>query len=881
MRNRVLSVTEKDAIAVVRGARVVAAAAFLAFFAGGTHGAAAGEGEGTAAGLNPYNGMQEREEVFEFAEKPKVEKRGDKWVVTFAAKAACDATVAIIGPDGKVVRHLAGGVLGKNAPWPFKQGTLSQAVEWDGKDDDGKPAPAGGKVKVSLGLKAEFDKIEKQHLFSGIRGMAVDKDGMLYVAMANGVLSESVHVFDRQGKLVRTIWPAPASVPPEKNSLYIWNKTPRGQPAPMRNRHGGGWDFDIMPGLSFFENIKNCSSPVAAAPDGRICILCAGGERGPVRILFLDSKDGSCPAGSFFDLGNVNKGGLATSGIAISPDGKWIYFAGRVPSHASPGTSHAVHRAPIDKPNAPAVFVGEVSKPGNDDKHFNAPTSIACDKDGNLYVADTGNKRIQIYKPDATFLKTVPDAPYRAIAVSHKTGAIYGLWQTDKGWPKPMVITKLAGLENPSKSAEIVIGCPKGSEGYRGAMIAADPTSDPPAVWFAGSHTKHPEVLVKIEDQGDKLVQTVDAWQANGLSKETGEGDGGLDSHQYYIAADKRSGQLAYANAVGPDGLWYSRSSAMGAIEHWIVRRDPKTDEYVPFPADGKPVKTWWDAKSNWTHKGKPVIGIELVSHGGGPHGFQSPFDVAPNGDIYATTTTGKRHLEDMTKLGIFNTGKPSAFDHIVLVYAPDGKQKHPAALTGLWDCDGIRVGRSGAVYLVPGAKPIGQQIPDGLAQGSKFHDSRWSALVKFEASFDKYPIGRMIGMWEGKNAEGATHRIGGRQVKFENVLWSYGGVSPVSAAPGGCTCLKSSFDLDFYERSFVPAAQTQSVNVIDANGNVIARLGGYGNISDLTQGKPPCFDIPRSVAVCDDAMWVHDCQHRAVIKSRLSYAAEETVSVP
>jgi hypothetical protein len=48
--------------------------------------APAGPKVGKPVPVNPYNGMQEREEVFEFTEKPKVTKEGYKWVITFASK---------------------------------------------------------------------------------------------------------------------------------------------------------------------------------------------------------------------------------------------------------------------------------------------------------------------------------------------------------------------------------------------------------------------------------------------------------------------------------------------------------------------------------------------------------------------------------------------------------------------------------------------------------------------------------------------------------------------------------------------------------------------------------------------------------------------------
>jgi hypothetical protein len=112
---------------------------------------------------NPFNPVVDktvRADQFAFAEKPAVKRQeggAEKgWVITFATRAACDATVAIVGPDDRVVCHLASGVLGTNAPYPFRQGTLAQALAWDGRNDQGKPAPAGCKVRVSLGLGATF-----------------------------------------------------------------------------------------------------------------------------------------------------------------------------------------------------------------------------------------------------------------------------------------------------------------------------------------------------------------------------------------------------------------------------------------------------------------------------------------------------------------------------------------------------------------------------------------------------------------------------------------------------------------------------------------------------------------------------------------------------
>ena len=73
-----------------------------------------------------------------FAKKPTATRAGDKMKVDFAVDRETDVAVFIENAQGKVVRHLAAGVLGKNPPPPLKAGSLEQSVEWDGKADYGR-----------------------------------------------------------------------------------------------------------------------------------------------------------------------------------------------------------------------------------------------------------------------------------------------------------------------------------------------------------------------------------------------------------------------------------------------------------------------------------------------------------------------------------------------------------------------------------------------------------------------------------------------------------------------------------------------------------------------------------------------------------------------
>jgi len=154
-----------------------------------------------------------RQEVFEFTEKPIVAREGDKVTVTFVSKAFCDATVAIEDAQGKIVRHLASGVLGDNAPSPFQKKTLKQTVVWDGKNDKGEYVDdkENCTIRVSLGLKPQFEKNllwePKRRITWRTLLMRAAPEGV-YVFDSRG--HDHLRLFDHQGNYVRTVYPFPA-----------------------------------------------------------------------------------------------------------------------------------------------------------------------------------------------------------------------------------------------------------------------------------------------------------------------------------------------------------------------------------------------------------------------------------------------------------------------------------------------------------------------------------------------------------------------------------------------------------------------------------------------------------------------------------------------
>jgi hypothetical protein len=163
-------------------------------------------------------GLTPQQAATGFTRKPAATRDGNGLRITFAVARETDVEVAVLDGAGKVVRHLAAGVLGKNAPEPFKKDSLDQQVSWDGQDDAGKPAAGGPfKVRVRLGVQPRLDRIlgRNDNTLSGaICALAVNPKGEIFILLSDPFRGRSeMRVLDREGKYLRTIMPYSASTP--------------------------------------------------------------------------------------------------------------------------------------------------------------------------------------------------------------------------------------------------------------------------------------------------------------------------------------------------------------------------------------------------------------------------------------------------------------------------------------------------------------------------------------------------------------------------------------------------------------------------------------------------------------------------------------------
>ncbi len=439
----------------------------------------------------------ERENVFAFTEKPTVKCVGkDRYEITFAVASKggspdggyCDVTVAIVDPDpakervkgrGLVVRHLASGVLGPNAPAPFQKNSLKQTLYWDGKDDLGHyhKEPERLVVRVSLGLKPVFDKRlggTSPHNTPGrIVGVAAHSSGV-YVASACGRQRLHIRHFDHEGRYVKVLTCPPARMPPERLLAMAYVEYEPGK----RALHGSDLYetvADHMVYLNFLGTVGDCQPAIAG---GKIFFVNDGKfETSKIFAVGLDGETDDHVQGYAFMPGTEHN----APRLAASPDGRWIY-ATEVGADNQQGSLHRVLRIPADGSSKATVFFGKSGKPGGDDQHLNYPRGLDTDAAGRLYVCDYNNNRLLVLSPEGALLRKIPIERPFYVAVHKKTGAVYVQHATRvQGGKTVRRLAKLASVDNPQFVAHV-------DEGPRGLM-ALDSWTPKPRIWSTGAET--------------------------------------------------------------------------------------------------------------------------------------------------------------------------------------------------------------------------------------------------------------------------------------------------------------------------------------------------------------------------------------------------------
>ena len=886
-----------------------------------------------AVGASDYDEFKvKRQQDFRFAAPPAARWAGNKLVVTFQTRALCDVAVAVEARGGRIVRHLACGVLGLKAPEPLLPNTTRQRLVWDGKDDAGRYLDdlSGVSVRVSLGLRAAFEKTlywSPYRRFGSQRQSVVPAEEGVYVYDARGF--DHLRLFDHQGNYLRTVYPFPAGRIAQARGL-LWHTYPQdGRRLPLKINFNqatmltsgrNGWPITYKPkesryrspvGTDYHQIMDGAAATTMAVGAGRIALA--------HRKINRLSTDGATPrAGSgragrlaltgptvsptTVDRGNVRRGQtvyVLPRDSCLDPTGRWLYLTGYVFGQQYKATVDiqgirkyesypGVYRLDMASDDPPTVFAGAMARgrPAGGPAQLKSPVSVDCDAAGRVYVADYAGHRVQVFSPGGKLLKSVATPLPAQVCVHRKTGDIYVFsWhirnEFDLVQDKP-ALTHFGPFENPRRIESWPLpGFPPNTGRYRISGFpyhaAIDSWREPLTFW-ASAEWGLENVLTrgKIKRTG-VVVYELRAGRFQPLRDFARE----ALKKVVILEPPRNARQRLYVNPA--DGsLYLSEADAgVGKSFTFVIRIDPKTGRArrVPLPFDAEDMafdrqglaylrtdrqvarydpRTWrevpWDygehhkkvgfSSSRDGRRAEVTSALALPSNAFWHHGGMA---LSGRGHLVVscyythdptdrtqglTVFKGKPYEPRIYPGRVPSSGRGGAIIHI---FDRHGQLIHEDAAPGLGDVNGVYIDEQDSIYVLSAATRV--------LDGKRYFNDMTGTLIKFKPGRGRavsrkrqhMPLPLPEGDYPRRDPDLVSAPQGTAWV--EGAEWMYGGVGWGGKNMGtGCACWNTRFAMDYFARSFGPEIDRYSVAVLDSCGNLILRVGRYGNVDD---GKP------------------------------------------
>jgi sugar lactone lactonase YvrE len=817
-----------------------------------------------------------------FVEAPKVTRAGDRWEISFAVNQTTDVEVAVLNRDGKVIRHLAAGVLGgKNPPPQPLQVGLQQSIAWDGKNDDGEKVAADDvQIRVSAGTKVRFGRLIGSSPYTGsvavmpyrapVNGLVTDEQGNLHVLMMSDVGSHGnsgkwpwqLRKFDPQGNYQRTLLPYPPSTKPAQASGYTLLPT-------NDNRFVPANQSSLYP---VFATFGNEILPRLSA--GRVVFV-----HSETRELNFFSLDGSnklltvpmWPASSKLKCPN-----WIDIQVALSPDGKTAYYSnvaglpydGKKPEDIDPDWPQGrIYRQDLATAGSAPTPLFDLTLPDFAKNPYWMPSAwdkksaaagIDTDLKGNVLVCDLVNHQIVEISSAGKLLSTTPVPWPDKVMVSRKTGDLYVVSRkVSRGGLPPGMLTKISGRGEQAKVVSTVE-----LEGIIGAGHTLDESGKVPVLWLAGPRVQQNQhdsgALVRVEDRGDKLVITGDQFLNRDPQAITFVSYTDVDREAELIYVTRSGGTVWRYNgltgeggplpfraadvAIGPRGEIYT----LGTVGSWEGPIARYSRDLKPIHSAVADANTYGYV-SNRAGRGISICGL----------------DVDTQGRVFATYGSNECHVRVFDPQGAL-VDFPRQIDDV------RGKGKIPAAITGVTGFGGsLRVDRAGNIYLLQGGVPPKTAVPTGFDG-----DEAWQHAV---GTIYKFPP-------SGGEINSANNKV----KSVSGAVAQYVGCGSVSQwrAAGSCVCTKPRFDVDDFGRLYIPNAITFSVSMRDNADNEIVQFGDYGNFdcqgAGSLESQPAIpFGWAITASATDKHIYVGDCLNHRIVRVDKQFAATAIVKLP
>ncbi|MCG3180237.1 MAG: hypothetical protein BIFFINMI_02595 [Phycisphaerae bacterium] len=970
--------------------------------------------EGSAARAGDADEFRvKREAVYEFESKPAVTRSKDassdpprdRYTIRFASKGLCDVTVAVEDANGRILRHLASGVLGPNAPAPLTRDSRSQTLLWDGKDDQGHYVDdrQGLSIRVSLGLEARFERtlfwepkkresVEAQLFCPTPEGVYVYDGGEGW---------DFVYLYDHEGNYLRMVYPFPADKVAQVKGLAWHTFAGDGAKLPIKTNFLQNSFLTCGTNAWLFQTFKSdtdCYRSVIGAGGnahygqhsrGLTAMAARAGRIALADVLVNRlGTDGSSSGMEFqgpkvsFSIvsrGNLERGSVFEAephAAALSPDGKTLYLTGYVYPHLGHASAdivtndffdaiHGVFKVDMDGPagGKMQLFAGteRPADDGTDNAHFRVPAAVAVDSQGRVYVADYMNDRVQAFDAAGKHLRTIKARRPARIVLDEKNDRLYVFsflvhnpFMAKSEESVPATLTRMGPLSGEVKeidrfSLPTVAYVSKMGHFYRGQSFQLNATvdlnGDEPVVWLSEAFQREDVLSVKhmvsqnirlyaIREGKLALVRDFEADARKSIRRPrrprsgrqrlylnpangkvyVGEGDSFTHkAFKQFVELDPASGKVRLVDlpfdaedaCFDGAGLLYLRS--VGVVARYQMPDGAGGDfREVPWDYGEERAKVYTSSSSD-RREAKVISGLALPANGGWHHGGMY---VSPDGSLavtclFVTSLVKRTDIQTVVDGGLPFT--PRIFPGRIVdgrgggvfihVWDKHGQLLHEDVVPGLADNTyGIGLDRDDNLYALAAATRI--------VDGKLYYNDMSGTLMKFPCA-PRTP-NRVVSASDKAPVRLGDDSVPKRPADIQNATqgkawvngaeWMYGGVGWGGKNLGiGCACWNDRFTLDYFARSFAPEMDRYSVAVLDSAGNLIMRIGRYGNVDD---GKPldPAGGPPATRPIggdevalvhgaylatdTDRRLFIADPSNERILSVRLAYRTSESVGL-
>lgn len=285
----------------------------------------------------------------------------------------------------------------------------------------------------------------------------------------------------------------------------------------------------------------------------------------------------------------------------------------------------------------------------------------------------------------------------------------------------------------------------------------------------------------------------------------------------------------------------------------------------------------------------------------------QGGMNVSPTGNLVVSCYNDnrpvnrrgeQREVQDAAKIPEGRSYTPQLFPgrkrwNEIHVWDRHGQLLFEDALPGATMMDGIAIDKDNCIYI------LGSQ--NRVLDGQPYFLERAETLIKSRPKRAKLASGKRglpVPLEPKPPRPPDLKRSPDGAMWIDGQEWLYGGVGyggfNSGKGGGGCACWHARFALDYFGRSFAPEVDHFTVAVLDTAGNLVLRVGQYGNVDDglplvshpqihsrsIGGDETALFHAAYVATQTDRRLFISDAGNGRIASVKLNYHTTKTLAV-